>query len=165
MAKTGPTPKAVKHGHSGGEWTDVPDAPYTGPGSDRDLPDIPGLPWYETTIGWWMTVRRMPHCRLWTESDWHFAITTALIVNQMYGELYGGALPVNLVSEIRQRESLLGITMEQRRKLGIRYVDPALFPDEFPNGAPGSESADRQESSGNVKDITKAPSRRARLAG
>lgn len=163
MAKTGPAPKAVKHGHSGGEWTDVPDAPYTGPGCDRDLPEMAGLPWYETTVAWWMTVRRMPHCRLWTESDWHFALMTALIVNQMYGELYGGALPVNLLSEIRQREALIGMTMEQRRKLGIRYVDPALFPEEFPQGTPAETSG--SSPGGNVKDITKAPSRRARLAG
>lgn len=162
MAKTGPAPKVVKHGHGGGEWQDVPDAPYTGPGSERDLPEIPGLPWYETTVAWWMTVQRMPHCRLWTESDWHFALMSAMVVNQMYGELYGGALPVNLVSEIRQREALIGMTMEQRRKLGIRYVDPAQFPGEFPNGVSSEAPAAQAD---NVKDISKAPSRRARLAG
>lgn len=163
MAKTGPAPKVVKHGHGGGEWQDVPDAPYTGPGSERDLPEIPGLPWYETTMAWWITVRRMPHCRLWTESDWNFATMCAVIVNQAWGELYGGALPVNLLSELRQREALLGMTMEQRRKLGIRYVDPAQFPEEFPHGAPGETT--KSTTGDNVKDITKAPSRRARLAG
>lgn len=163
MAKTGPAPKAVKHGHSGGEWTDVPDAPYTGPGSDRDLPDIPGLPWYETTTAWWNIVRRMPHCRLWTEADWIYAIEVAVLKNQIWGEVFGGALPGNLLSEERQRLALLGMTMEQRRKLGIRYVDPALFPEEFPNGAAAETS--NPGTGGNVKDITKAPSRRARLAG
>jgi len=163
MAKTGPAPKVVKHGHSGGEWTDVPDAPYTGPGSDRDLPDIPGLPWYETTVAWWQIVRQMPHCRLWTEADWIYAIEVAVLKNQIWGELFGGALPANLLSEERQRLALLGLTMEQRRKLGIRYVDPALFPDEFPNGV--SAGAPAAAPSNNVKDINKAPSRRARLAG
>ena len=162
MAKTGPAPKAVKHGHSGGEWTDVPDAPYTGPGSDRDLPDIPGLPWYPQVEAWWAVVRRMPHCRLWTEADWIFAIETGLLKNQIYGEVFGGALPANLLSEERQRLALLGMTMEHRRKLGIRYLDPALFPDEFPQGAPSAEMPDPGT---NVKDISKAPSRRARLAG
>lgn len=164
MAKTGPAPKVVKHGHGGGEWQDVPDAPYTGPGSERDLPEIPGLPWYETTLAWWNIVRKMPHCRLWTESDWIYAIEVAVLKNQIWGEVFGGALPANLLSEERQRLALLGMTMEQRRKLGIRYVDPALFPDEFPNGAPGTETA-RLAAPGNVKDISKAPSRRARLAG
>jgi hypothetical protein len=164
MAKTGPAPKVVKHGHGGGEWQDVPDAPYTGPGSDRDLPEIPGLPWYPQTVAWWEVVRTMPHCRLWTASDWLWAIDTAILRNQCFGELFGGALPVNLVSEMRQRENIMGVSMEARRKLGIRYVDPAQFPEEFPQGAPAENSAAPQPG-GNVKDITKAPSRRARLAG
>lgn len=158
MARTGPAPKAVKHGHTGAEYVDVPDAPYTGPGSDKDLPEIPGLPWYEPTIGWWNIVRRMPHCRLWTESDWLFAIDTAVLKNQCWGELFGGALPTTLVTELRRREDMMGVTMEARRKLGLRYVDPALFPDEVPAPA-------KSEPTGNVKDISKAPSRRARLAG
>jgi hypothetical protein len=157
MAKTGPPPKTVKHGHTGGEFVDVPDLPYTGPGSDRDLPEIPGLPWYPQAEAWWMTVRRMPHCRLWMESDWTFAIMTGVLLNQVWGELFGGALPTSLVTELRRREDMMGMTMEARRKLGIRYADPALFPDE----ATGPEAAEPT----NVKDISKAPSRRARLAG
>lgn len=156
MAKTGPPAKTVKHGHTGGEFVDVPDLPYAGPGSERDLPDIPGLPWYETTVAWWNIVRRMPHCRLWTEADWLFAIETAVLKNQIWGEIFGGALPASLLSEERQRLALLGMTLEHRRKLGIRYADPSLFPDEQPaEAAPAA----------NVKDISKAPSRRARLAG
>lgn len=157
MARTGPAPKAVKHGHTGAEYVDVPDLPYTGPGSERDLPDIPGLPWYPQVEAWWAIVRQMPHVRLWTEADWMFAIETAVLKNQTWGELFGGALPTSLVTEIRRREDMMGCTMEARRKLGIRYADPSLFPDEAPAPAP--------EQPGNVKDISKAPSRRARLAG
>jgi hypothetical protein len=157
MAKTGPAAKAVKHGHSGGEFVDVPDLPYTGPGSQRDLPEIPGLPWYPQVEAWWATVRKMPHCRLWIEADWLFAIETAVLKNQIWGEIFGGALPANLLSEERQRLALLGMTMEHRRKLGIRYADPALFPDE--------DSAPVAAEPTNVKDITKAPSRPAPLAG
>lgn len=156
MARTGPAPKAIKHGHGGLEFTDVPDLAYTGPGSDRDLPDIPGLPWYEPTIGWWEVVRRMPHARLWTEADWLFAIETGIFKNQIYGELFGGALPTSLATEIRRREDMMGMTMEARRKLGIRYIDPGVMPDEVPA---------EPDTAGNVKDISKAPSRRARLAG
>lgn len=158
MARTGPAPKAVKHGHSGADFVDVPDLPYVGPGSDRDLPDIPGLPWYETTVAWWNVVRRMPHCRLWTEADWLFAIEAAVLKNQIWGEIFGGALPANLIGEERQRLALLGMTMEHRRKLGIRYVDPAQFPEELAAQTPAPAAS-------NVKDISKAPSRRARLAG
>jgi hypothetical protein len=157
MAKTGPVAKTVKHGHSGGDWVDVPDLPYTGPGSERDLPEIPGLPWYPQTEAWWQVVRRMPHCRLWTESDWLAAIECGVLKNQVWGELFGGALPTSLVTEIRRREDVLGLTMEARRKLGIRYADPGLFPDE--------EQLEPAAPAANVKDITKAPSRRARLAG
>lgn len=157
MARSGPAPKAVKHGHTGAEYVDVPDSPYAGPGSQRDLPDIQGLPWYEPTIGWWQIVRAMPHCRLWTESDWLFAIETAVLKNQLWGEMFGGAIPSALLTEIRHRENMLGLSMEARRKLGVRYVDPAAFPDEQP--------AVEAKPAGNVKDISKAPSRRARLAG
>lgn len=158
MARTGPAPKAVKHGHSGADFVDVPDLPYVGPGSERDLPEIPGLPWYAQVEAWWAIVRKMPHVRLWTESDWLFAIETAVYKNQVYGELFGGAMPVTLATEIRRREDILGMTMEARRKLGIRYADPALFPDELAAQTPTPAAT-------NVKDISKAPSRRARLAG
>lgn len=152
MARPGPAAKAVKHGHGGADVIDVPNIPYTGPGSDRDLPDIPGLPWYPQVEAWWEVVRVMPHCILWSASDWLFSIETAQFKNCAVGELYGGALPTTLVTEIRRREDMMGVTMEARRKLGIRYIDVEPAEAEMP------------AEDGNVKDITKAPSRRARLA-
>lgn len=155
MARTGPTPKAgPRHGTSPNIPTiDVANVPYTGPGAERDLPDIPTLPWYPQTEAWWEIVRVMPHCVLWEPSDWLFAIETALYKNQAMGEIYGGALPTSLITEIRRREDMMGCTMEARRKLGIRYID--MEPDEAAAPVPAD----------GVTDIASAPSRRARLAG
>jgi hypothetical protein len=100
------------------EWIDVPDVPYTGPHprlSDRD--------WHPLTRSWWRVISRMPHCVLWTESDWSFALTTALVADVFYATVSPGA-----AVELRQREKLLGTTLDARRDLRIRYVEPAEAP-------------------------------------
>lgn len=126
MAVTGPDPKTIKLGHSPGstEWTDVPDVPYDGPS-----PDLPVLPrrkrWHEDVEAWWKLVRTMPHCRLWSPTDWAFAIQTARYKEQEARDLADGSLKTTLATEIRRREDQMGYTMEARRKLRIRYVDPS----------------------------------------
>ena len=65
----------------------------------------------------------MPQCRLWAASDWQFAITTALVADMAYRDSNAAA------TELRNRERVLGTTMEYRRDLRIRYVDgPAEQP-------------------------------------
>nr|WP_189079253.1 hypothetical protein [Mangrovihabitans endophyticus] len=77
------------------------------------------LGWPERTQQWWKTVRRMPHAKLWTESEWQFAFDVAEI-HARFIEAWKGANG----TELRQREKLLGTTADARRDLRIRYVDP-----------------------------------------
>lgn len=61
----------------------------------------------------------MPHCRLWTESDWEFALETAMVADALF---YGRT---SAATELRQREKVLGTTVDSRRDLRIRYVESA----------------------------------------
>lgn len=108
------------------EWTEVEDEPFTGPvpvklPSTRtvDTRDGPtSVPVLAATKNWWKAVRRMPHCVLWSESDWHFALATALVADTAFRGVTTAA------AELRQREKILGTTMDARRDLRIRYVRP-----------------------------------------
>ena len=94
------------------QWVDVPDVPYAGP-----RPRLPLRDWHPSTRRWWATVSKMPHCVLWAASDWEFAITTALVADAFFATGSAGA-----AVELRQREKLLGTTLDARRDLRIRYV-------------------------------------------
>lgn len=74
--------------------------------------------WPAATRRWWRAVSHMPHCALWDESDWSFAIDTASIVASFHNGQLG------LAAEIRRREAIMGTTRDARRALRIRYVDP-----------------------------------------
>lgn len=119
MAHRGPAGKAVKHGRTpNADWTDITDVPYAGPS-----PDLPRLPnrrkWNELVVQWWEQVRRMPHCVLWRNTDWMFAIETALQKHEYYT---ADERTTTAATEIRRREAMLGTTAEARRQLRIRYV-------------------------------------------
>lgn len=159
MARPGPSPTSQR---KTGNWTDVENIPYAGPGSEMELPDVPGVSWFPQVEGWWEVIRTMPHCRLWEASDWLFAIDAALLKQCYYNEYFGGVVHANMVTEIRRREDQMGTTMEARRKNGMRYIDPRTEAE-----APAEEqpNADLTLSPVNVTEIDKAPSRRARLAG
>lgn len=168
MARPGPQPKNTpKHGHGGAGWTDYVNQFYEGPGSNQDLPDTPGISWWPQTVGWWNEIRRMPHCKDWTPTDWIFAIETAIFKNNVYAELFGGTVHATMITEIRRREDQMGTTVEARRKLGIRYVDPAQVAQdelEMP-GADETTPGEPQTGSDGVRPIGSAKSRRQQLAG
>lgn len=93
------------------DWTIVADRPYEG---GPALPERVGG-WPAATTRWWAAVSRMPHCELWTEADWAFALDTAEVHARFaLGETQG--------TELRIREKLLGVTLDARRDLRIRYV-------------------------------------------
>ena len=109
------------------DWTEVPNSPYEG--------DVPELPMQRTvltrdgqeqvalqplTLRWWETVSRMPHCSLWTESDWMFALSTATVADAAFCGVASAA------TELRNREKVMGTTVEFRRDLRIRYVDAVV---------------------------------------
>lgn len=59
----------------------------------------------------------MPHCSLWSDSDWEFAFDTAALKAMFH------MTPTNvLATEVRNREKVLGTTADYRRDLRIRYV-------------------------------------------
>jgi hypothetical protein len=92
------------------DWFAVVDKPYIG-----HVPDPGVLP--ERTREWWAVVSRMPHCMLWSEADWQFAVDTAHV---HAGWVVSGA--VAQAAELRLRERVLGTTLDARRDLRIRYV-------------------------------------------
>jgi hypothetical protein len=61
----------------------------------------------------------MPHCVVWTQSDWEYAIDTAYV----HATFASGDM--RAATELRNREKLLGNTFDSRRDLRIRYVNPA----------------------------------------
>jgi hypothetical protein len=116
-----PIRHGVKPAH---EWVVVDDVPYTGP-----KPKIPTFhyqanrkgelvefPMPKTTKAWWNAVSTMPHCVLWSTSDWQFALDTLNVHAQaMTGKT--GAM-----AELRMREKIMGTTLDSRRDLRIKYA-------------------------------------------
>jgi hypothetical protein len=111
--KPKPPGQAVHRNKSEIEWREVVNVPYAG--ESPDLPELTahGEEWSAFARTWWRTIRSMPHCILWSQSDWLFAIATADLVSA-----YRSHAP-----EIRQREKILGTTDDARRDLRIRYID------------------------------------------
>lgn len=108
------------------DWTEVVDVPFTGaPRLPKARPD--GRSWPKWTRDWWAAVSTMPHCRIWSAGDWRFAIETAAVVAEMHE---GNP---RLAGEVRNREKVLGTTVDFRRDLRIRYV-PELAEEPGPTG-------------------------------
>lgn len=122
-------PKVTRHKPTV-DWTDVINKPYEG--SHPDLPDtrtvsqkdgtVLELPYPEATRLWWDAVCKMPHCVLWQESDWSFALDTAMV----HAMATTGV--ISAAAEVRMREKSLGTTVDSRRDLRIRYVEPESEP-------------------------------------
>lgn len=157
--KDGPKRNRVAAVH---DWTSVVDEPYEGP--RPELPEARRVEWTERELGrcsemqplqrltrtWWDRVAAMPHCVLWSDADWQFAITTAMVADAVF------AGDVRLAGELRMRERVLGTTLDARRDLRIRYVPLE------------DESADEGEvtTTGRaepVRKVTRLSDRRARL--
>jgi|SRR6478752_5720767 len=109
---------------------DVPNVPFaggpdlepraaSGPEMWAEAGVIPAEGWPMATLSWWRVIRAMPHAVLWSEADWQFAQATAE-VHARFAEGWKGYTG----GELRQREKLLGVYMDARRDLRIKYVDP-----------------------------------------
>lgn len=127
MPLSGPDPKenSVRRNAPTHTWSEVPNEPYAGtppvtPPASRTIVvdgEVKRFKLVSLTRAWWKTVSTMPHCRLWSESDWLFAAETALIADDFYRGNTKAA------TELRQRERILGTTADARTALRIRYVD------------------------------------------
>jgi len=115
--KPKPERQAVTRHRQTHDWTEVEDVPFHG---GRRLPERQpsGSAWPPQTKRWWKTISTMPHCVLWSDSDWLFAEHTARLV-ALFDSGY-----LQLAKEIRDRERVMGTTVDYRRDLRIRYVDP-----------------------------------------
>lgn len=117
------------------DWTEVDAVPFEGgPKLPRTEPGK--ATWPTATKRWWKTVSTMPHCILWDDSDWQFALDTALLA----AAFHGGDLKV--ATELRNREKVLGTTVDFRRDLRIRYVEPK--PAELPASVKAIEDYRRE---------------------
>lgn len=104
------------------DWTDVPDRPYRGkppvqlPATRKEHgEDVPLDP---ATVAWWRAHSRMPHCSLWSETDWEFAVQTAVLVDMLHNGQH------TVATEIRNRLKIMGATYDARIAMRIRYVKP-----------------------------------------
>ncbi len=153
MALSGPPGKGNKLGRTpSAEWTEVADRPFAGP--SPDLPALGGRrKWQAPVVAWWETLRRMPHCVLWRDSDWQYALETAYLRQAFWTEFAGGEVRSTMATELRRRDDQLGTTAEARRKLRIRLVPADEYALPGPDGgAPGGDGT-----------ITDLASRRRRL--
>lgn len=139
MAVAGAKPKAdrtqVRHRNpqaEGTEWQEVAEVPFTGapklPPRDECSSSSEGRPlgvfadrWPKSTERWWKAISTMPHCALWLDADWAYAIATAE-AHARFAEGWRGCASG---AELRMRERRLGMTHDDRRDLRIRYVKPA----------------------------------------
>lgn len=105
------------------DWTEVADVAFADPPKlPNKMPN--GMPWPAATKRWWQVVSSMPHCSLWSDSDWQFAADTAFIAGIFH--LQGAN---TYATELRNREKVLGTTADYRRDLRIRYVAPKSEPE------------------------------------
>lgn len=106
------------------DWVEVADHPFQG-----ECPKLPASRTVLTRDGaqtvklqamtrrWWDVVSRMPHCVLWAEADWMFALSSAMVADAAFCGV------ASAMTELRNREKVLGTTVEFRRDLRIRYVE------------------------------------------
>lgn len=114
------------------EWVEVENVPYTSQkGKPKIAPTriamVDGEPteveWTTDALQWWKVVSTMPHCVLWTPSEWQFAKATMVLADNAFrGD-------TRAFGELRQREAKLGTTREARQALRIRYIEPTPIKD------------------------------------
>jgi hypothetical protein len=106
------------------DWTEIPNVNYSG-----ESPELPKsrtvlkdgepveIPIEKRTRNWWNALIKMPHCILWQESDWEYAIDTAMV----HAMASHGS--ISAMGELRMREKNMGTTVDFRRDMRIRYVE------------------------------------------
>lgn len=119
------------------DWTEVEDVPFTGAPALRDRQTggvsvmVVGAAnsegWPAATLKWWGAISKMPHAKLWGDSEWVFAMDTAEIHARTV-EGWRGYTGSNLTA----REKQLGVTADFRRDLRIKYVPKKAPEPELP---------------------------------
>lgn len=78
----------------------------------------------------WKAWSSMPHCILWTDSDWAFALLSIELA-----ALFHETCESRYAVELRNREKIMGTTADYRRGLRIRYIDAPAKKGAEENGA------------------------------
>jgi len=127
-AKPKPAGQAVTRHQQVHDWLEVEDIPHEG---GPDLPEngVPGLacPWPKRVQDKWDAWRTMPHCRHWGPAEWDFALDSIGLA-----ALYHLSGEQKFATELRNREKVLGTTLDFRRALRIKYIEPKQKADETP---------------------------------
>ena len=120
--KPKPEGQAVTRHKQRYDWTEVDDTPFSG---GRRLPRqrVNGQPWMKATKDKWTAWSSMPHCVLWSDSEWEFALDTIELAAQFHAGDH------RVATELRNRERVLGTTHDFRRDLRIKYVTPKVDTD------------------------------------
>ncbi|PJE24741.1 MAG: hypothetical protein CK431_04395 [Mycobacterium sp.] len=128
-AKPKPQGHAVTRHALTHDWLEVENTPHVG-GPDLPATGVPGLShpnsgaataWPQRTRDKWDTWRTMPHCKHWGPAEWDFALDSIGLA-----ALYHLTGEQKYATELRNREKILGTTMDFRRSLRIRYVEPKV---------------------------------------
>lgn len=119
-AKPKPAGQAVTRHKQVHDWTDVEDVPF------EDGPDLPERrcnerAWDARTRKKWDAWRSMPHCKLWGEAEWDFALDSIEVAAKFHE-----TSDMKFATELRNREKVLGTTNDYRRDLRIRYIEPVV---------------------------------------
>ena len=98
------------------DWTEVERVPFEG---GPELPEFrsAGARWPDRTRQKWDAWRSMPHCKLWGPAEWEFALDSI----ELAALVHGGEWKCS--TELRNREKVMGTTVDYLRDLRIRYVD------------------------------------------
>jgi hypothetical protein len=123
-AKPKPPGQAVTRHKPLHDWSEVENRPHVG-GPKLPIRYVPDpetgkairVAWPKPTLAWWAVIKAMPHCVLWTPADWQYAIETAEAHARFIERATNG-------TELRIRQKALGTTLDARRDLRIRYIDP-----------------------------------------
>src|SRR5258708_5384660 len=114
--KAKPAGQAVNRHKPAHDWTEIVRVPFEdGPGLPKMRAD--GRRWPERTKSKWDAWRSMPHAKLWGPAEWDFALDSIELAALVHdGE-------ARHATELRNREKVLGTTLDFLRDLRIRYID------------------------------------------
>lgn len=99
------------------DWDEVPNVAFT-PTHTLPATRWNGQPWPEAALQMWAVWSTMPHCVLWSESDWQFCLESVEA-----GAAWAEKLMPTYGAELRARQKIMGTTADYRRDLRIRYVN------------------------------------------
>lgn len=116
--KPKPQGQAVTRHKPTHDWTEVENVPFEG---GPDLPQwrADGRQWPDRTRAKWDAWRSMPHCKLWGPAEWDYALDTI----ELAATFHQTGEP-KYATELRNREKVMGTTLDYLRDLRIRYIDP-----------------------------------------